>query len=523
LRDYADPLRGVDPEDKWIVFVGKAAYFKGQDLLLAALVKVQAKMSNGHKVHLMLIGNDGTETIYAKDPFTGEDVGTIVHKELAQNLGLQDTVHHLGRLPFKDMPRFIGSADAYMLSSRQEPFGLVAPEGMASGATPILTHGGGFVNIVARYPGDPTDVARFVLDDDPETVRVWRAAQQVAALEDSALKKDVVRLLGEAVVDEATGRFRLSQEALGDGQAAKELRALLRRVSHDMVVDSIAEGIVAEFSQTAEERTRRRGLAEEFARRFWSGRAMILDHNLPVLQRLMASDSRADLSLDIPAVTGPFHLKRQERLEALERAGVDTDVNSALIALQQVLSRRDATTGMGWRRFYATVATYLGSRSGFLHPFDPQAFGFQQPHTVLEEVARVSGVTTPQLRAVMHEVSKMPPSVLLGEPTPVHLMQSQGGRPPHAQAGFVSLDILGKPFFIAYDLAQSVVHTAQRMLAAGREVVRGPQVMYHIRLPAWERSPWPIRRMDTPQGPSRRTMPRSHWERSDVARHAHVR
>lgn len=102
--------------ERIVLAVGRQVYYKGFEYLIEAMSKVDA--------HLLLAG-DG--------PLRGQ------LEDKAQNLGLQDKVTFLGKVPDKDLRACYHAADVFVLPSieKSEAFGLVQVEAMAAG-TPVI-------------------------------------------------------------------------------------------------------------------------------------------------------------------------------------------------------------------------------------------------------------------------------------------------------------------------------------------------------------------------------------------------
>ncbi len=90
-------------------------------------------------------------------------------KQLTANLNLQDHVKFLGRLPNEELPPYYAAADAFIIPSHEEAFGVVAAEAMAMGKPLISTAVGGLKEVaddkVALIvpPRDPDSVARAIV------------------------------------------------------------------------------------------------------------------------------------------------------------------------------------------------------------------------------------------------------------------------------------------------------------------------------------------------------------------------
>lgn len=140
--------------DDIVSFAGKFAHFKGIDILLNAAA---------------LYERDGVATIIAGD---GELFGEMT--ALAKELGLRH-VHFVHNQPHDVLRHLYSCATVSLLTSRNEPFGLVAIEALACGAPVIASDEGGPLDIITPEVGllfqseNPEDLARevqLVLDDD---------------------------------------------------------------------------------------------------------------------------------------------------------------------------------------------------------------------------------------------------------------------------------------------------------------------------------------------------------------------
>ena len=140
--------------DDIVSFAGKFAHFKGIDILLNAAAHYE---------------RDGVATIIAED---GELFGEMT--ALAKELGLRH-VHFVHNQPHDVLRHLYSCATVSLLTSRNEPFGLVAIEALACGAPVIASDEGGPLDIITPEVGllfqseNPEDLARevqLVLDGD---------------------------------------------------------------------------------------------------------------------------------------------------------------------------------------------------------------------------------------------------------------------------------------------------------------------------------------------------------------------
>ena len=141
---YRDDLFCKLPEvnrDRELVFLGRLVSQKGCDLLLDALALLR---SEGLKPRLTVIGNGPEESRL---------------KERAQRLGLDNQVEFVGMKGGEELVRLLNKHTIMIVPSRwNEPFGIVALEGIACGCVILASSGGGLSDAVGpcgiTFPGD---------------------------------------------------------------------------------------------------------------------------------------------------------------------------------------------------------------------------------------------------------------------------------------------------------------------------------------------------------------------------------
>ncbi len=139
---------GLDPARFHLVCVARLAPEKGHSVLLEAIA--QMRPENRARLHLHLIGEGPLRAAL---------------EQQSQNLGLNSSVFFLG---FQANPSsWMQAADAVVLASPEEPFGLVLLEAMRASRAVIAARAGGPVEIVGDQesgllfePGNSMDLAQ---------------------------------------------------------------------------------------------------------------------------------------------------------------------------------------------------------------------------------------------------------------------------------------------------------------------------------------------------------------------------
>ena len=122
-------------EDKLILFVGRIEPLKGVDQLIKAIPYLQ----NGQRVRLVIIGGD-EHSQYEMERLQG-----LCHK-----LHVQCSVTFLGLIKHEQLPYYYSAADACVVPSYYESFGLVALESLACGTPVVATDVGNLNNIILQ-------------------------------------------------------------------------------------------------------------------------------------------------------------------------------------------------------------------------------------------------------------------------------------------------------------------------------------------------------------------------------------
>lgn len=123
--------------------------------------------------------------------------------ELARRLGIEDQVTFLGFLDRQSVLREMQAADCFVLSSRQETFGVVLVEALAAGRPVIATRCGGPEDIVNEENGllvAPGDIAAL-------GAAMMQMAQTASQYQPEALREDCRIRFGEKAFVANASRF----------------------------------------------------------------------------------------------------------------------------------------------------------------------------------------------------------------------------------------------------------------------------------------------------------------------------
>ncbi|MFC1864601.1 glycosyltransferase [Chloroflexota bacterium] len=144
-------------DDKLILFVGRIEPLKGIEQLLEAMTYLQ----NSQGLRLVIIGGDENSQ-YEIERLQG----------LSRDLQIQDSVIFQGLIKHERLPYFYSAADACVLPSYYESFGLVALESLACGTPVVATDVGDLKNIIRQG-----ETGYVVTDNTPR-----RLADKIALL-----------------------------------------------------------------------------------------------------------------------------------------------------------------------------------------------------------------------------------------------------------------------------------------------------------------------------------------------------
>jgi D-inositol-3-phosphate glycosyltransferase len=152
-----------------LLFVGRLERLKGVDIAIRAVAELRRRGNAG--VRLLVLGEDSRD---------GDESEMERLKSIAAAEGVRDAVDFVGSVAHHELPYFYSAADACVMPSYSESFGLVGLEAQACGC-PVVGSGVSGIRSVVRdgvtgflvEGSDPRDYADRIgrLLDDPELAR----------------------------------------------------------------------------------------------------------------------------------------------------------------------------------------------------------------------------------------------------------------------------------------------------------------------------------------------------------------
>lgn len=132
-RDTARKALSIQAKDKVLIYVGRLEPLKGIDTILMAISEIHDK---SNLKFLIVGGNPDT------DPEAGRLLG------IAKTLNIERMVKFTGSVPHEKLATYYSAADACLVPSYYESFGMVAVEAMACGTPVIASMVGGLKTTV---------------------------------------------------------------------------------------------------------------------------------------------------------------------------------------------------------------------------------------------------------------------------------------------------------------------------------------------------------------------------------------
>lgn len=179
--DEAKEFIGVPPCERMLLFVGRIEPLKGIDTLIQAIAIMR---DMGVFVCLSVIGGEPNPT----KEMESTEMARL--REMCESAGLSDLVTFLGKRGQDTLPYYYSAAEAVVVPSHYESFGMVALEAMACGAPVVASQVGGLAFLVKdgqtgfTVPvDDPKELANrlaMVVNDHDLRERLGKQAAQSA-------------------------------------------------------------------------------------------------------------------------------------------------------------------------------------------------------------------------------------------------------------------------------------------------------------------------------------------------------
>jgi D-inositol-3-phosphate glycosyltransferase len=167
-QDEAKEFIGLQPCDQLLLFVGRIEPLKGIDNLIEAIAILRRQ---GVYVSLSVIGGDPDQVVVSHD---GAETKRSVEfnmpemkrlQEMRTRYGMEDLVAFLGRRSQDTLPYYYSAAEAVVVPSHYESFGMVALEAMACGTPVVASQVGGLAYLV-----QDGETGYTVPADDPQAL-----------------------------------------------------------------------------------------------------------------------------------------------------------------------------------------------------------------------------------------------------------------------------------------------------------------------------------------------------------------
>ena len=157
------------PDQRLLLFVGRLERLKGVETILRALALAADRRHQD--VRLLVLGGDSRDAEQSEKERL---------RAVAADLGISSRVDFLGSVAHHELPYFYAAAEACLMPSYSESFGLVGLEAQACGCPVIASNVSGLASVVREgvtgYLMDGHDPAEWAerilrLLDDPENAR----------------------------------------------------------------------------------------------------------------------------------------------------------------------------------------------------------------------------------------------------------------------------------------------------------------------------------------------------------------
>jgi D-inositol-3-phosphate glycosyltransferase len=155
--DEAKQYIGLKPEDRMVLFVGRIEPLKGIDTLIQAMTCLRVKDIH-RPVHLAIVGGEPD----ASPKEMSAEMARL--QKMCDELSMGGMVVFLGKRGQDTLPYYYSAAEAVVMPSLYESFGMVALEAMACGTPVVASEVGGLGYLVQN------DVTGYTIPDSEPDV-----------------------------------------------------------------------------------------------------------------------------------------------------------------------------------------------------------------------------------------------------------------------------------------------------------------------------------------------------------------
>jgi D-inositol-3-phosphate glycosyltransferase len=196
--DEAKEFVGIESNSRMLLFVGRIEPLKGIDTLIQAIADMRENgvFENNH-LSLAVIGGDPDVSPEA----TSVEMARL--QAMREQFGVQDLVAFLGRRSQDTLPYYYSAAEAVVVPSFYESFGMVALEAMACGTPVVASEVGGLAFLVQdevtgfTVPSDEPDALARRLTEliNNPALRKQMGAQAAKFAQEYAWSKITARMI----------------------------------------------------------------------------------------------------------------------------------------------------------------------------------------------------------------------------------------------------------------------------------------------------------------------------------------
>ena len=186
-KDEAKEFIGIPPCDQMLLFVGRIEPLKGLDTLIKAIALMRCQgIFEKRPLCVCIIGGNPD----ASEDLMNAEMNRI--QELRERYDLEDIVNFLGKVDQDALPYYYSAAEAVVMPSHYESFGMVALEAMACGTPVVASQVGGLAFLV-----QDGETGYTVPTGEPEAL----AARLTELIENSELRKKLGNQAGKFARD----------------------------------------------------------------------------------------------------------------------------------------------------------------------------------------------------------------------------------------------------------------------------------------------------------------------------------